>query len=95
MICSKMEDEHGEKRTRASSWEHVGEPPMDAPTTAEDVERELRRTFGRAADEVGGQGQDHRARNHGGYAEIAGKIVDMKNLMKLPPFDGEDGKWRE
>ena len=90
-----MEDDHGEKRTRASSWEHVGEPPMEAPTTAEDVERELRRIFGRAAEEVGGQGQDHRARNHGGYAEIAGKIFDMKNLMKLPPFDGEDGKWRE
>ena len=66
-----MEDEYEGKRTRASSWEHVGGPAAQGPATAEDVERELRRTFGRAAEEVGGP--DRHARSHGGYAEIAGK----------------------
>ena len=45
-----MEDDYGEKRTRVLSWEHIEEPPMEIPITAEDVERELRQTFGRVAE---------------------------------------------
>ena len=93
---AKMKDDHEGKRSRTPSWEHVGgDPAAQGPATAENVERELRRAFGRAAEEVGGHREDYRARVHGGYAEVAGKIFDMKNLMKLPPFNGEDSKWRE
>ena len=95
----KMEDDRVRKGSRSSSWEHVGGDPAAqgsaAVAGAADVERELRRVFGRAAEEVGGHREDYRARAHGGYAEIAGNIFDMKNLMKLPPFNGEDSKWRE
>ena len=84
----------GEKRSRATSWEHVeGGVSASSRVTGEDVERELRRAFGRAAEEV--QSQRHEGGLRWSYAEAAGKIFDMRSLMKLPPFAGEDDKWRE